>query len=260
MSIGETLAEARQQAGLTVTQVSGATRIRETVVQAIERDDFSSCGGNFYTRGHIRSIGQAIGLDPEPLVREYDETHGGAPHALPATSLVDADSRPVRLTERRKPNWSAAMVVALVVLVGLYGGFRLVGAQGGEQPPPTAAGNQQPSPVPTSSSSASPSSPSPSLSESNDAVALAPNGDVTVRLRALDASWISVLNSKGELVYEGLIQAGDTQEWQDSERLKLTVGNAGGVELTVNGEKVGSPGDTGEVMRLTFGPKDPRGG
>ena len=72
MSIGETLAEERQRAGLSVTQVSLQTRIRETVIRGMEADDFSLCGGNFYARGHIRSISRVIGIDPEPLVAECD--------------------------------------------------------------------------------------------------------------------------------------------------------------------------------------------
>ena len=69
MSIGEVLAAARRQAGLTNTQVSQRTRIRETIVRGIERDDFSACGADIYARGHIRSIAHTVGVDPEPLVR-----------------------------------------------------------------------------------------------------------------------------------------------------------------------------------------------
>ena len=75
VSIGEALAAARRQSGLTITQVSQRTRIRETIIRGIERDDFSACGGDFYARGHIRAIARAAGADPEPLVREYDSSH-----------------------------------------------------------------------------------------------------------------------------------------------------------------------------------------
>jgi len=78
MSIGAELAAARRQAGLTVTEVSHRTRIREAIVQGIERDDFSPCGGDFYARGHIRAIARVAGIDPEPLVREYDEAREAA--------------------------------------------------------------------------------------------------------------------------------------------------------------------------------------
>ena len=56
MSIGDSLAEARRQAGLTITEVGQQTRIRESIIRGIEADDFSGCGGDFYARGHIRSI------------------------------------------------------------------------------------------------------------------------------------------------------------------------------------------------------------
>jgi cytoskeletal protein RodZ len=76
VSIGDSLTDTRRQAGLTITQVSQQTRIRESIIRGIEQGDFSACGGDFYARGHIRSIATAIGLDPEPLIREYDAEHG----------------------------------------------------------------------------------------------------------------------------------------------------------------------------------------
>jgi cytoskeletal protein RodZ len=75
VSIGEGLAQARRRAGLTVTQVSEQTCIRETIISGIERDDYSGCGGDFYTRGHIRAIAKAVGTDPVPLIGVYDAAH-----------------------------------------------------------------------------------------------------------------------------------------------------------------------------------------
>ena len=72
MNIGGALAEARSEAGLTITQVSERTRIRETIIRAIEHDDYSPCGGDYYARGHIRAIARAVGADPVPLIEEYD--------------------------------------------------------------------------------------------------------------------------------------------------------------------------------------------
>lgn len=117
MSIGETLASERERAGLTLTQVSLRTRIRETVVRAIEHDDFSPCGGNFYARGHIRSIARVIGIDPEPLVQEYDETHGGAPQPVSPSRrssprrrsrCASAAPRTGRPRWRSRSSWSSA--------------------------------------------------------------------------------------------------------------------------------------------------------
>jgi len=72
VSIGEGLAQARREAGLSLAQISQRTRIREKIIADIENDDYSACGGDFYARGHIRSIARAIGTDPDPFIREYD--------------------------------------------------------------------------------------------------------------------------------------------------------------------------------------------
>jgi len=86
VTIGQALAEARHRAGLTVAEVSERTRIREKIIRAIENDDYSACGGDFYARGNIRAIAKIVGTDSEPLIREYDARHR-APGALSAVSL-----------------------------------------------------------------------------------------------------------------------------------------------------------------------------
>src|SRR6516164_1722081 len=154
MSIGETLAEARRQAGLSVYEVSRQTRIRETIIRGIERDDFSACGGDFYARGHIRSIARAVGTDPEELIQQYDATHG-APQAIRAADVFEP-STPIKLKERRRPNWSLAMIVVLALVVG-YGVYRAVDAVAspGSHAPVAAPPSHHPS------AAAAPSTPAP---------------------------------------------------------------------------------------------------
>ena len=72
MTVGETLTEARYQAGLSVDELSERTRIRGTVIRSIEKDDYGACGGDLYVRGYVRAIAGAVGIDAQPLIREYD--------------------------------------------------------------------------------------------------------------------------------------------------------------------------------------------
>src|ERR1700690_1886433 len=88
MSIGEALTQARQQAGLTVAQVSARTRIRETIIRDIEAGDYASCGGDFWARGHIRSIARVTGADPVALIHAYDEAQLAPPDPVMDT-VVD---------------------------------------------------------------------------------------------------------------------------------------------------------------------------
>ncbi|MCW2936716.1 MAG: hypothetical protein JWM19_7678 [Actinomycetia bacterium] len=101
MTVGETLAQARGAAGLSVDEVSGRTGIRETVIRDIERDDFGALGGDLYVRGYLRAIAAAVGFDPQPLIREFDAARslsGTRPAiatpALAATGLAMASGEP----------------------------------------------------------------------------------------------------------------------------------------------------------------------
>jgi cytoskeletal protein RodZ len=126
VSIGDALAAARREAGLTITQVSQRTCIRETIVRGIERGDYSACGGDFYARGHIRSIARAVGLDPEGLVREYDATQA-SPQPITAADVFQPFT-PVKLKERRRANWSVVLLVGLVAVLGIAG-YKFVGSR-----------------------------------------------------------------------------------------------------------------------------------
>ncbi|GAA4626066.1 helix-turn-helix domain-containing protein [Actinoallomurus vinaceus] len=245
VTIGGTLAKAREEAGLTVPQVAGRTCIRETVINAIERDDFSMCGGNFYSRGHIRSIARAVGIDPEPLVQDYDDAHGGSPQAVSAREVFEAKT-PVKILERRSPNWTAAMAAAMAIVV-IYGIFRV------------ATGEERHKSAERAAAPAAPTQAAIRPSRSA-AVAQAPRKEVTVSLKAKRASWLSVQDAKGKQLFSGVIRPGQSEEWTAKKRILLVIGNGGGVHLTVNGKNVGSPGQDGQVVRLSFGPGDPQKG
>jgi len=117
VSIGEDLAQARHRAGLTVREVSQRTCIRETLIRAIEHDDYGGCGGDFYARGHIRAIARAVGADPVPLIAAYDAAHH---RPQPATAADLAQPvRPVRIREPHRPHWAAVLGLALLAVTGV---------------------------------------------------------------------------------------------------------------------------------------------
>ncbi len=101
MGIGGALEAARTHAGLSITQVSERTRIREALIRGIEHDDYSACGGDYYARGHIRAIASVVGADPVPLIQEYDAAHLPPPEPAGPADGGDAHAR-------RLPGWRHA--------------------------------------------------------------------------------------------------------------------------------------------------------
>ena len=203
MSIGESLADARRQAGLTVTQVSQQTRIRESIIRDIEQGDFAACGGDFYARGHIRSIAGAVGADPAPLISEYDADHG------PLGSLRAADvfepSKPIKIRERRSPSMTMIVIVVLLAIIG-YAAYRLVSSH--DNKPGQAAGG-----VPAAATSTQPSvRPTPSASPSPTQSATPT--DVVIKIDATEECWVLLTKSSdGSQIFMGVVPAGHSMTW-----------------------------------------------
>ncbi|MFJ4671800.1 helix-turn-helix domain-containing protein [Kitasatospora purpeofusca] len=261
-SIGRVLSAARIDAGFTVDQVSSATRVRVPIVHAIEEDDFGRCGGDFYARGHIRAIAQLVRVDGEALVARYDAAHGGSPASKRPTELIE--SGPIKVPGRGRPNWTAAMVAAIVAVVGVIG-FNLVSGKSGvgttgsaSAPLPSGSGTGSvaavaPAPTPT----VQPPAPAPSAA----AIAAAPADKVTVKLVAeKDTSWVSAVDGTGKSLFQNNIEEGQDQTFTDPKQIKLVIGNAGAVHVYVNGKDLGPAGKNGQVVHVTYTPGDPQAG
>ena len=131
--IGPEFAGARQRLGLSVDELADRTRIRPHVIEAIEVDDFSACGGDFYARGHLRTLARVLGVEGAPILATYDERYADAPidpRRVFEAELAGAGS--IRAT-RGGPNWSV-LVAAVMALVLCWSVARLVTGGPGEGP------------------------------------------------------------------------------------------------------------------------------
>lgn len=243
MTIGDALAAERRQAGLTITQVSQRTCIRETIIRGIEHDDFSACGGDFYARGHIRSIARAVGTEPEPLIREYDATQG-APEGITAADVFEP-STPIRLRERRRPNWSLAMLVALAAIVGIATYHFLSGPTRAS----SAAASHPAAARPGTGHPAGTGHPGTGHKKKRSSTSPASAGGPHHVVIALSAPrgncWVDLTTPAGQAIFAGTLPAGTSRAWTEEGPVSLEIGNPGAVRLTVNGKdqtpKSGSP-------------------
>ena len=67
-------------------------------------------------------------------------------------------------------------------------------------------------------------------------------------------SWVGIQDAAGAQVFSGRIANGQTETFSNPQQLNVTIGNAGAVNLKVNGKDLGTPGAIGEVVRLSFNP------
>jgi cytoskeletal protein RodZ len=184
VNIGETLAQARHRAGLSVAQVSEQTRIRPLIIRGIEADDFSMSGGDFYARGNIRDIAEVVGAEARPLIDEYDRIYR-AREPVAATSLDELLDRS-RPDWHRRPGFMLVFGVAAVLIALAFVGYRMMGAPQPSPPGVAVAANSTPRASQAGSGSAgrpdaarsarATTAPSPSAPASSPGPVLSPSG------------------------------------------------------------------------------------
>jgi transcriptional regulator with XRE-family HTH domain len=126
VSIGEVLAEARHRRGLTVAEVSHYTRVREPVIRSIERNDFLLPGSDAQTRDQINLLARALGVDPGPLISEFDASYrsgpdSDGPEAVRSTIPFRIPFRIRglrRLRRRRRIGWRPVLAVLVLAVIG----------------------------------------------------------------------------------------------------------------------------------------------
>lgn len=249
MTIGEVLASYRQRAGMTVDEVSAATRIRATMIRAIEADDFSLCGGAVYARGHIRSIAAVLGVDPAPLVEAFDVQYGAA-SATPAPPPPPRRRSPQQQAERPTPRWAPFALAAIVIIV-IWAVWQFFSGGSSGHGHPTATPSAHPTTHPSAHPSTAP--PTATASASASATTTPSHHGVTVSVVVTGASsWVQVDSSSGQTAFARVMTTGQSMTASDPNSLTLIVGAPSEVNVTVNGKDVGHPPSTSGTTRVVY--------
>lgn len=93
-TLGEQLKTARLAKGVSESEAGSATKILTKMIVAMEADDFSLMAAPTYAKGFIRLYADYLGLDPAPLIEEYNEKHSTGPRRLRDDSQLEKSSGP----------------------------------------------------------------------------------------------------------------------------------------------------------------------
>ena len=232
------MAAARHRARLSIDTLSERTRIRPHVLECIEVDDFAACGGDFYARGHLRTLARVFGLDADELVALYDDHYASA--EIEARQVFEAELATgigggVRATHSG-PRWSllAACVVALVAVWGIARVFN-------DTP------QELVSPAPNVVDSAG-------LAASDEAAEKATTALAPLEVHAVGASpQVVVRDRDGRILWAGKLPEGRRQQVIGLAPFDVTASNGGAVKVSYLGKAKGTVGDSPAAGSKQFG-------
>jgi len=284
--LGEWLRRRREELGISLEQAEADTRIRLRYLEALESEEYDALPDPVVGRGFLRNYATYLGLDPQEAADRFSgKVAPPEPESLSVegpTPFTAGPFRPVSLHQMpgRRPRWVWIAGLAVIVVAGLAGlawwGYPYLSAWlTREQPtsPSIAATSTQPAttgglatvtrtpsadvavteaatatpegstptPRPTRMPTHTPSpTPSPSVYTG-----------IFLELVFVDTSWIQV-TVDGVREFQGELEADTYRSWYGEERIELRIGNAGAVQVTVNGQSLGALGEVGEVIDRVF--------
>jgi len=249
-SVGEKLQRARLDRGFDLASVASLTKINPKYLQAIEADDRASLPSAFFYKSFVHQYASILSLDTRVLDAEVDTLlNAEAPLPLPGQETRETRSLPPlkgsgRGFYRQSPYASsAALVIVLLGCSGIYSWWRK--AQSGAPAQELTVQKAQPVAV----------TPPPVLQPPQPARGLEaiPGYKVLLELLAREETWLSV-SSDGRKVFSGILGPNESKSVEGREFAKLTVGNAAGLEVRLNGKLISPLGGRGQVLVVVFHP------
>ncbi|HMF27334.1 MAG TPA: helix-turn-helix domain-containing protein [Candidatus Cybelea sp.] len=243
-ALGERFRAAREARGLSLSDVAEQIRIRSVYLAAIEEENWNAIGAPVYVRGFLRTYARFLGIDPEEAVAAFNRTQP----AVPASVGPPAPERPATSAAPSVRSsalvWIAAAVAVLLIAFVTYN--ELTMRRGA-----TTADVQQASPEPSTTEAASPAATaSPATGPTAAPPGLALAGGKSLALVLSAPSWLRV-TVDGSVSMEGTFPAGTSRTFHGKSAL-VRIGNAGGVEVYVDGKDVGKLGKSGDVVEHAF--------
>jgi cytoskeletal protein RodZ len=214
--------------------VADQIRIRSVYLSAMEQENWDAIGAPVYVRGFLRTYARYLKLDSEEAVAEFNATLPEPP--LPRS--VEPEGGPASRSRGLLLIWIAGTVAVLLVAFVVYNELTLRSERSAiatttATPAPVLAPSPSPSPSPLASS------PTPGT-----------GGPSSLALVFSAPSWLRV-TVDGNVSMEGTFPAGTSRTFHGKNAL-VRIGNAGGVEIYVDGKDRGKLGKAGDVVEQAF--------
>ncbi|HFD39882.1 MAG TPA: helix-turn-helix domain-containing protein, partial [Anaerolineae bacterium] len=283
--LGDWLRQRREELGISLEQAEEETRIRICSLEALENENFDDLPDPVVGRGFLRNYAAYLGLDPQEAAERYNRLVAPPPPEVTAESelppTADISFRPVPLHNipgQGRKRWGVVLLVlllaaALAVLIWRgypYAADWLTRRAAQSRATPTQSAVEIAPPTVTHTPTAAPTHTRPPATETDASTpTLEPTFTPTwtpspspspsppiytgifLELVFTDTSWIQV-TVDGVREFQGELPAETRRSWYGEERIELRVGNAGAVQVTLNGQSLGTLGAPGEVVDRVF--------
>lgn len=251
-SIASVLKSQRERRKLTLSQIAADTRISLRHLESIEEGRFEDLPGGMYNRAFLRAYCERLELDQSEMLERYES------EILPQAEKPSRP-RPTIGTGWRIPPLAVWSLMLAISAAGIFLArkpiyeifspyFSRTAAKTVTYAPPPVTSPESSSPA-AATSPDSATLPAAATSPASTTLPDAADGAIRLEVEGKESCWISI-ERDGVPALQKILEPGEVQAVSATEKIRIVVGNAGGVLLRINGKRAKPLGGTGEVVRL----------
>lgn len=254
LGVGDILQRARTRAGLSLDQVAAETRIRFTYLQAIEESRFEKLPGRVYAVGFVKTYAEFLGLDGEKIIQLLKRQSGEKVELKPLASTLPVEE------DHSLPEVKTYFIILIMIVAGLTLYSLAFKTNAGKQSIPSVPKDLKEQVTLLSR----PQPPPPLLKNKPEVVASGEAAEAgafqeapktadrphPVVLKAIDNVWLEIRTKEQKVILSRVLSKGE-EYWvpEDQNGLVMTLGNAGGLQITLDGSELPVLGRKGQVIR-----------
>ena len=279
-TLGSYLKNQRESKKISLREIAKNTRVREHILRAIEEDRHELLPPSTYVKGFLSAYAKYLRLDENEVLLRYEsllKREAPTPSRAELVKPLSPPSRPKQKISPAQPSkpkkeilWNAKQIwvvggVIAVSLILLYffspyssrppepvlekpvSEKATVKEEAAAPAPPVAAETSVPEEKPVIEGKESLAAPPPVTSTGS----VPEKKALSLRLKAVEQTWVS-LEVDGQSEKQMTLKPGEDISVQGSNRVRMTLGNAGGLDLILNGKVLEKFGKSGEVLTLIF--------
>jgi len=233
-SFGAYLREERENRELSLDEIVKKTKIQKKFLVALEEDRISELPTSAIVRGFIRSYAEAVGMDPKQAILKFEESQ--------------KKLHPEKVKPKPRPDntikASHVIIPGAVIFIIVAAAVTIYMTRNKPEPTPI------PAPAPVIPKPAVPVVPPPVTPQPEEPEAIKYiSPPFLVRVKAVEICWlIATIDEK--TIREATLYPGNFFEVRADKKLSILLGNAGGVEITVNQAPIKPVGPHWKTARI----------
>ena len=263
-TLGEYLKSKREARNVTLEEIAEATRIRKTILEAIENDRHDLIPPRVFTQGFLKSYASYLELDESDVIKRYQET-------LEELEVKDDEEEIASQQPPQKVLTPIRISVLFIIFILALASWFFKSPQEKEEVSPFKDIHKKESAELLKPSAVTKPETVKEESEGNVIEAKEESGlpaegeeissvkkaevieieQMVLKVVAIEETWIKFQLDQNE-PFEVSLRPGELLRVKAKEKFNLKIGNAGGVEIFLNDKPLGNPGKLGEVIDLTL--------